>query len=124
MINALVIEDNRDMSDSLCQMLALLDVRCQQAFTPRSAFNLIEQSGIPQLVFLDINLPTVDGFEVLAYLRRDPRLIDVPVILVTSNDQPETYRRAAEGEAVAVIIKPASLEALEAALANTGLPTG
>lgn len=124
MIEAIVIEDNREMSDSLCAMLAMLEIHSRQAFTPRSAFAMIEQVGVPQLIFLDINLPTVDGFEVLAYLRRDPRLIDVPVIVVTSNDQPETFQRAAAGEAVDVIIKPPTLETLEAAIKKAGLPVG
>ena len=42
-------------------------------------------------------MPGVDGFEVLAYLRREPRLAGLPVIIVTSDDQPETAQRALAG---------------------------
>jgi CheY-like chemotaxis protein len=58
---------------------------------------------------------------VLSYLRRDPRLEKIPVIIVTSNDQPEIYRRAEQGKAQEVIIKPASLESLQKALRKAGL---
>lgn len=120
MISALVIEDNRVMSDSLCQMLSLLDVDPRPAFTPRAALLAINES-IPQVIFLDINLPNVDGFEVLAYLRREPRTMNIPVIVVTAEDVPETYRKAKEGGAVSIIIKPPTFEALENGLRLAGV---
>ncbi len=120
MPTALVIEDNRMVSDMLCQLLNLLDIKSRPAYTPRAAFlSLTEET--PNVVFLDINLPNVDGFEVLAYIRREPRLSRVPVIVVTSEDQPEVHRRAKEGGAVTVIIKPATLEALEKSLHQAGI---
>jgi CheY-like chemotaxis protein len=65
---------------------------------------------------LDLNMPGVDGLEVLAYLRREPRLAPVPVIVITSDDQPETRDRVMKGGATAILIKPATLDALEGAL--------
>jgi len=38
-------------------------------------------------------MPGVDGLAILAYLRREPRLIPVPVIIITPNDQLETRAR-------------------------------
>jgi CheY-like chemotaxis protein len=70
----------------------------------------------PSLILLDINMPGVDGLEVLAYLRREPRLAPVPVIVITSDDQPETRNRVMKGGATAILIKPATLDALEGAL--------
>ncbi len=112
MITALIIEDNRQMSDMLKQMLSLLDVSSMQAFTPKVALDLINRS-IPQVIFLDIHLPGVDGFEVLSYLRREPRLIGVPVIVVTSDDQPQIKERAKQLGALDVMIKPVILDDLE-----------
>ena len=120
MISAIVVEDNRQMSESLCQMLSLVDVEARPAFTPRAAWALINEK-LPQVIFLDINLPNVDGFEVLSYLRREPRSAGIPVVIVTAEDHPDTYRRAKEGKAVAVIIKPPTFEALEDALKKAGL---
>jgi CheY-like chemotaxis protein len=70
---------------------------------------------------LDINMPGVDGTEVLAFLKREPRLAPVPVIVITSDDQPETRQRVLTGGAVAMIIKPATIDALEEALRKAGI---
>ena len=91
MTNALVIDDNRQPADILCQLLSLLDIEAIPAYGSRAAMlHLREQ--VPDIVFLDLSMPGVSGFEVLAYLRREPRLIHVPVFIVTSDDQPETAR--------------------------------
>jgi two-component system chemotaxis response regulator CheY len=66
-------------------------------------------------------MPGIDGFEVMAYLRREPRLAKVPMVVVTSDDQPETLARARKAGALDVIIKPASLESLENALRKAKL---
>jgi CheY-like chemotaxis protein len=73
------------------------------------------------LILLDINMPGVDGLEILAYLRREPRLKPVPVIVITSDDQPETGARVLKGGANAIIIKPATLEILESNLKKVGV---
>jgi CheY-like chemotaxis protein len=66
-------------------------------------------------------MPGVDGTEVLAFLKREPRLAPVPVIVITSDDQPETRQRVLTGGAVAMIIKPATIDALEEALRKAGI---
>jgi chemosensory pili system protein ChpA (sensor histidine kinase/response regulator) len=120
MVTALIIEDSIQMAESLSKMLSLMGIEAATALTPRLAFKMIEEQ-MPQVVFLDVNLPTVDGFEILAYIRRDPRMVDLPVIIVTSNDQPETYKKAKAGNALTVIIKPASYTAVEEALRKINL---
>jgi DNA-binding NarL/FixJ family response regulator len=61
-------------------------------------------------------MPGVDGIELLAYLRREPQLIPVPVFVVTSDDQPETRRKVMKQGATAMILKPATIDILESAL--------
>lgn len=53
-------------------------------------------AGMPRLVLLDLNMPYLDGFEVLKRLRADERTRFVPVVMLTSSDQPEDVRRAYE----------------------------
>jgi CheY-like chemotaxis protein len=76
---------------------------------------------VPDFICLDINMPGVDGTEVLAYIRREPRLMKVPVIVITSDDQPETRQHVMRGGAQAVVIKPVTLEILEGALKKAGV---
>ena len=115
MTTALVIDDNRHMADSLCQMLQLLDVEATPAYGSRAAL-LALKTARPNIVFLDINMPGVSGHEVLGYLKREPELSEVPVVIVTSDDQPETAQRVKDEGAVTMIIKPASVETVEEAL--------
>jgi CheY-like chemotaxis protein len=61
-------------------------------------------------------MPGADGTEVLAFLKREPQLLKVPVIVITSDDQPETRNKVMKLGAATMIIKPATIDALEAAL--------
>ncbi|MGB8214584.1 MAG: response regulator [Anaerolineales bacterium] len=117
---ALVIDDNKQTTEALVQMLKIWDISARPAYGPSAAMKILGELT-PKIVFLDINMPGVDGFEVLAYLRREPRLAGVPVIIVTSDDQPETAQRALAGGANAVILKPVMVGILEGALKKAGI---
>lgn len=120
MTDALIIDDNRETADALKQMLDVLGVPARTAYGASPAISALS-SFTPRLVLLDINMPGVDGTEILAFLRREPRLATVPVIVITSDDQPETRQRVMQGGATAVIIKPADFDLLEAALKKAGI---
>ncbi len=120
MTEALIIDDDRSTADALHQMLTVLDIPARVAYGASPAMSLLS-NFTPQLILLDINMPGVDGLEILAYLRREPRLIPVPVIVVTSDDQPETRARVLKGGANGMIIKPATLDSLEENLKRIGL---
>jgi CheY-like chemotaxis protein len=117
---ALVIDDNKQTNEALVQMLKIWDIHTRSALGPSVALKILGEIT-PNIVFLDINMPGVDGFEVLAYLRREPRLAGVPVIIVTSDDQPETAKRALAGGASAVVLKPVMVGILESALKTAGI---
>ena len=87
---------------------------------PSSAMAILNDN-LPDIIFLDVNMPGLNGFEVLAYIRREPRLMKIPVIIITSDDQPETAKKALQGGAQALVIKPVMPETLEEALKKAGL---
>ncbi len=120
MISALVVDDVREMADSLCQLLSLLDVNAYPAYGPRAALLSLDEK-IPDIVFLDISMPGVSGFEVIKYLRRDPKLEHIPVVVATSDDQKVTIERARREGALEVIIKPVTVEGLESVLKKAKL---
>lgn len=123
MQKALIIDDNRAMADSMKQMLSLLSIDAQVAYGSRAGIAAL-QDLTPKIVFLDINMPGVSGFEVMAYLQREPRLESVPVIIVTSDDQDETVTKVAEAEAKGMVIKPVTVEAIESALQKAEINKG
>ena len=120
MNKALIVEDNRQMAESLAQMLEFYNIHSEIAFGSRAGMTALQELT-PSIVFLDINMPGVSGFDVLGFLKREPRLSNVPVIFVTSDDQPVTSQRAKEAGADAYIIKPVNLDVLEESLKSLNL---
>jgi len=117
---ALVVDDNRSMADGLAQILDLLGVQAEVAYGARTGMLKLQQR-VPDVIFLDVSMPGVDGFEVMAYFRRLPQLKDVPVIIVTSDDQPETLNKAKITGVLSLIVKPASVDSIENALRIAGI---
>src|SRR6187549_1910373 len=113
MADALIIDDNRSTADALKQMLAVLGLQARVAYGSSPAMTVLSRGFVPGFVFLDINMPGVDGTEILAYLRREPRLIPISVFVITSDDQPETRKKVMQLGATAMIIKPATIDTLE-----------
>ncbi len=119
-MDGVIIDDNRQTADALQQMLEILELPARVAYGSSPAIVMLG-SLVPRFVCLDINMPGVDGTEVLAYIRREPRLKKVPVIVITSDDQPETRQNMLKGGAQAVLVKPATLDSLEAAFKKAGV---
>ena len=59
----------------------------------------------PDLVLLDVMMPKIHGFDVLRGLKGDPRLRDIPVIMLTNLEQPADIKRAADGGAYGYLVK-------------------
>ena len=116
MTEALIIDDNRSTADALRQILTVLGFKSRMAYGSSAAMSILGSGFTPKFVFLDLNMPGVAGTEILAFLRREPRLIRVPVVVVTSDDQPETRTKVLKLGATAIVIKPATIESLETVL--------
>ena len=116
MTEALIIDDNRSTADALRQMLTVLGFKSRMAYGSSAAMSILGRGFTPKFIFLDLNMPGVAGTEILAFLRREPRLIRVPVVVVTSDDQPDTRTKVLKLGATAIIIKPATIESLETVL--------
>lgn len=120
MHKALVVDDNRATADSMVRILQVLGIDARAAYGPGPGMVILSAEK-PDMIFLDINMPGVSGFEILSYVGREPRLTDVPVFICTSDDQPQTYQQAMQGGAWGFLLKPVTIDALEAALLRTGL---
>jgi CheY-like chemotaxis protein len=115
MAEGLIIDDNRQTADALQQMIGVLGLQARVAYGSSAAMAILGKGFTPQFICLDINMPGVGGMEILAFLKREPRLKSVPVIVVTSDDQPETRAKVNKLGATALIVKPATIDALEEA---------
>ena len=68
--------------------------------------------GGPVCVLLDVKLPRVSGLEVLAWIRNQPHLRRLPVILLTSSSQTADINRAYDLGANSFLVKPPDLDSL------------
>lgn len=64
----------------------------------------------PDLILLDLNLPRLDGREVLAHIKNDPRLKPIPVIVLTTSDADHDIFEAYSLQANCYVIKPVGLD--------------
>jgi CheY-like chemotaxis protein len=72
----------------------------------------------PSLVLLDLNVPRIDGKELLKIIKSDANLKDIPVVVVSSSNRPEDIAFAREHGASAYISKSSGFEELSAALSD------
>jgi len=71
---------------------------------------------LPELILLDINMPRLSGFDVLAWLRKQPQLVTIPTVVVSSSEQQSDINRAYELGANAYVVKPSGFVRLQAVL--------
>jgi CheY-like chemotaxis protein len=64
----------------------------------------------PDLVLLDLNLPRMDGREVLAQLKSDPELCRIPVVVLTTSEAEEDVLRSYSLHANAYVTKPVDFD--------------
>jgi CheY-like chemotaxis protein len=85
---ALIVEDDRDISHLLTFHLEKLNFDVHKAYSGEEALNWLKLEK-PDLILLDLNLPEMDGFEVLANLKHDKETSNIPVIVLTNYSQKE-----------------------------------
>lgn len=75
----------------------------------------------PLLLLLDINMPRVDGIEVLRQLKADPHTLDLPVIILTTTDDPREVKRCYELGCSSYVTKPVEYARFVEAIRRLGL---
>jgi CheY-like chemotaxis protein len=83
----LVVDDERDIREVLQTALEMEGYRVQTAANGKEALALLEREPGLQLVLLDLMMPVMNGLEFLGTVRRDPRLQDLPVVVVSAFGQ-------------------------------------
>lgn len=122
-LRIVLIEDNQDHAKILKWAFERTHHRTQLLFfeDAESALRHLGQNGkpppvLPDLIFLDFNLPKVDGREVLKLLKGNAFSKDVPVIILSSSERDEDVRHAYELGASTYISKSVILSELSNSL--------
>ncbi len=111
------VEDNPDdvVLTALAFRKAGVQAKLEVATDGAKAIAALEaaaRSTLPACVLLDIKLPSLSGHDVLAWIRQQPQLKRLPVLMLTSSLLPEDINRAYELGANSYLIKPADLDML------------
>jgi chemotaxis family two-component system response regulator Rcp1 len=117
-IDLLLVEDNpgdvrltedafRRVNESVRLHLAADGVEAMLFLRRQGAYARVPR---PVLILLDLNLPKLDGREVLSLIKADEQLKTIPVLVLTLSDAPADIRKSYQSQANCYLKKPVSLE--------------
>jgi PAS domain S-box-containing protein len=112
----LLIEDNKDVADSLADVLRMLGHDVRVASDGPSGIAAASEFH-PDAVLCDIGLPGIDGYEVARRLRAGDAAHGAMLVALSGYGQPEDRKRSSAAGFSAHIVKPATIEALRRTLA-------
>lgn len=111
----LVVEDEADAAELFAEMMRVNGFRVLKTFSSTPAINMVKEEK-PDLVILDVMMPDISGLEVLRYMRREPDLQGIPVIVVSAKSMPADVKTGIEAGASIYLTKPVGFNDLKGAV--------
>lgn len=111
MFKILIADDEEDVRKLLTTIFREAGYEVFCAVNGREAVEKARQQH-PDLIFLDILMPIMDGFEACSILKKDPATKDIFIAFLTAKDMPEDWDRGLQSEADVYIAKPFNNERL------------
>jgi two-component system alkaline phosphatase synthesis response regulator PhoP len=124
----IIVEDEVDAADMFGEMMRVNNFRVLKSYSSKPAMSLIAKER-PDVVILDIMMPDISGLEILKYLRSEPNLTEIPVIIVSAKGLPADIKIGLDAGASIYLTKPVGFRDLKDAVdkvlkfsKNTGVP--
>ncbi len=115
MKTVLLVDDSRVTREIMKVYLIARDVELIEAVDGVEALQRVKEHR-PDLVLADIRMPRLDGYELCRALQADPATSRIPVLILTSNADPDTVERCHGAGAREVLRKPIQPQPLLAAI--------
>ncbi|MBO9583933.1 MAG: response regulator [Flavobacterium sp.] len=115
----LLADDDRDDAEMFCEALADIDqnIICHCAENGSEALKTLKkQDKIPEVIFLDLNMPIMNGWECLKELKLDARYKEIPVIMISTSSHKNDMDKAANLGALCYFVKPNNFNDLKQVL--------
>ncbi|MFC1997070.1 response regulator transcription factor [Chloroflexota bacterium] len=112
-----IVEDEPDTAEMFAEMMRLSGYDVLKSYGGTPAIGLITNE-MPDVVVLDVMMPDLSGLEVLRVLRRDPRLENIPVIVVSARSLPSDIKDGLDAGANKYLTKPVAFQDLNEAVEN------
>jgi DNA-binding response OmpR family regulator len=111
-----IVDDDPDVCDALSTMLRILGFQTRSFDEARTPAHALMVEDTPDLMIVDINIPVVNGLELLSYIRRKPRWLHMPVIILSSESDEERVEQVMRMGADGYVFKPVTIAELELAI--------
>ena len=105
----------------LSRVLGQLGFEVFEAGHGGEALVVLDADSDFQIALVDLNMPEMDGLELLKRIRKDPRFVDLPVMTVTTETEMTRVAQAVESGASEYVMKPFTREIIEDKLRVLGL---
>jgi CheY-like chemotaxis protein len=106
----LLTDDDKDDRELFSEALASIDpgIICQGAEHGRDALRILNSmdGSKPDIIFIDINMPVMNGWELLHTLKKDSTCSDIPVIIYTTSSEERDKQIAKDLGALCFVTKP------------------
>jgi DNA-binding response OmpR family regulator len=111
----MIIEDEADAAELFSEMMRINGFRVIKMFSSAPAIPIISQEK-PDVILLDVMMPDISGLEVLRYIRREPDLASIPVIILSAKSMPGDIKTGLEAGASMYLTKPVGFQDLKNAV--------
>lgn len=111
----MIIEDEADAAELFSEMMRINGFRVIKMFSSAPAIPIIAQER-PDVILLDVMMPDISGLEVLRYIRREPELASIPVIILSAKSMPGDIKTGLEAGASMYLTKPVGFQDLKQAV--------
>ena len=119
----LVVDDSRVARTQVATILGDAGYPVIEAFDGADGIEKLKENTDVGLVICDVNMPGMNGLELLAAAKADPALRAIPIVMLTTEAQPELIKEAKTRGALGWLIKPVKGELLLAAVRKvTAIP--
>jgi CheY-like chemotaxis protein len=116
MRSVLLVDDDEDDRTLFTEALAVLDksIQCWTAVDGKHALDLLmyDLVVLPDVIFVDLNMPKMNGLEFLMSVKKHRGYKNIPVIIYTTSSNPEDIRKSKDLGAVDFVTKPSDFDAL------------
>ena len=111
-----IIDDDEEMLRAIALMLKMLNCEVMTFHSARAAVQALLAGKVPELFFLDLNMPEVSGLDMLEFLRRRKEWKELPIVMLSSEAADNMVDKALQMGANSYLIKPVTIQELEKAM--------